>query len=51
MMDIIKEMKQKIPENPVLKKEMDKLMENGLTKTEALNVMIYAWLKDKEEWM
>lgn len=44
MMTVIKNMKEKIPNHPVLKKEMEKLMADGLNQDEALNVMIEAWL-------
>ena len=44
MMAVISEMKKRIPEHPVLKQELDKLMEDGLSEDEALNLMIYAWL-------
>ena len=52
MMAIIKGMKERIPKHPVLKEELEKLMiEHGMTEDEALNLMIYAWLKEKWEWM
>ena len=41
---IITEMKEKIPNHPVLQKEMEKLMADGLSQDEALDVIIYAWL-------
>ena len=44
MMAVISEMKKRIPKHPVLKQELDKLMEDGLSEDEALNLMIYAWL-------
>ena len=47
MMAVIKNMKEKIPNHPVLKKEMEKLMTDGLSQDEALNVMINAWLDSK----
>lgn len=46
-MAVIKNMKEKIPNHPVLKKEMEKLMADGLSQDEALNVMIIAWLDSK----
>lgn len=46
-MAVIKNMKEKIPNHPVLKKEMEKLMADGLSQDEALNVMINAWLDSK----
>ena len=47
MMAVISEMKKRIPEHPVLKQELDKLMEDGLSEDEALNIMIYVWLISK----
>lgn len=44
MMAVIKNMKERIPNHPVLKKEMEKLMADGLSQDEALNVLINAWL-------
>ena len=44
MMGIIEEMKERIPEHPVLKKDLEKLMAEGLSKDEALDVMVDAWL-------
>ena len=41
-------MKEKIPHHPVLKKEMEKLMADGLNQDEALNIMIGAWLSHIE---
>ena len=50
MMAIIKGMKERIPKHPVLKEELEKLMiEEGMTEDEALNLMIYAWLKETWE--
>lgn len=46
MLGIIEEMKERIPEHPVLKKELEKLIANGLSKDEALDVMIDAWLQE-----
>ncbi len=46
-MAVIRIMKEEIPNNPVLKKEMEKLMADGLSRDEALNIMIYAWLDSK----
>ena len=43
-MAVIKNMKERIPNHPVLKKEMEKLMADGLSQDEALNVLINAWL-------
>ena len=42
--DIITEMKEKMSKNPSLQKEMEKLMEDGLSQDEALDIMISAWL-------
>ena len=47
MMAVIKNMKEKIPNHPVLKKEMEKLMADGLSQDEAVNVLINAWLTSK----
>ena len=47
MMAVLSEMKKRIPEHPVLKQELDKLMEDGLSEDEALNIMIYVWLISK----
>ena len=44
MMAVIKIMKEKIPNHPVLKKEMEKLMADGVSQDEALDIMIGAWL-------
>ena len=49
MMAIIKEMKERIPEHPVLKKDLEKLMADGLSKDEALDIMILAWLNTQLE--
>lgn len=46
-MAVIKNMKERIPNHPVLKKEMEKLMADGLSQDEALDVMIHAWLDSK----
>ena len=46
-MAVIKNMKEKIPNHPVLKKEMEKLMADGLSQDEAVNVLINAWLTSK----
>ena len=42
--DIIAEMKEKMSKHPILQKEMEKLMADGLSQNEALNIMIEAWL-------
>lgn len=44
MMAIIKEMKKRIPNDPRLKKELDKLMADGFNENEAINIMIGVWL-------
>ena len=49
MMAVIKNMKEKIPNHPVLKKEMEKLMTDGLSQDEALNVIVNAYLDTDEE--
>lgn len=48
MMAIIKEMKKRIPNDPRLKKELDKLMADGFDENEAVDIMIYNWLKEME---
>lgn len=45
MFNIIEEMKERIPKHPVLKKDLEKLMADGLSKDEALNIMVDAWLE------
>ena len=40
MDNIIKGMKERIPLNPILKKELDKMVADGLSEDEALDVMI-----------
>ena len=42
--DMITEMKEKMSNHPVLKKEMEKIMVDGLSQDEALDIMIEAWL-------
>jgi hypothetical protein len=44
MDNIIKGMKEGIPLNPILKNELDKMVADGLSEDEALDVMILAWL-------
>ena len=44
MDNIIKGMKERIPLNPILKNELDKMVADGLSEDEALDVMILAWL-------
>ena len=46
-MAVIRIMKEEIPNHPVLKKEMEKLMEDGLSQDEALYIMINGWLDSK----
>ena len=41
---LFKEMKPKMKEHPVLKKHLDKMIEDGLSEDEALNIMIDVWL-------
>lgn len=45
MMAVIKEMKNRIPDDPRLKKELDELMADGFDENEAVDIMIYNWLK------
>lgn len=47
-MAIIKEMKKRIPKDPRLKKELDKLIADGFDEDEAVNIMIYSWLQGME---
>lgn len=42
--DMIMEMKEKMSNHPILQKEMEKLMAEGFSQDEALNIMIGAWL-------
>lgn len=44
MIEIFEEMRKQIPHHPTLKKELKKLMDDGLSKEDALNIMILAWL-------
>ena len=41
---LFEEMKPKMKEHPVLKKHLDKMIEDGLSEDEALNIMIDVWL-------
>lgn len=45
--DIIIKMKEMMLNNPVIMKEMEKLMTDGLSQDEALDVLIYAWASSK----
>lgn len=45
--DIITKMKEKMLDNPVIMKEMEKLMADGLSQDEALDILIYAWASSK----
>jgi len=45
--DIIIKMKEMMLDNPVIMKEMEKLMTDGLSQDEALDVLIYAWASSK----
>lgn len=45
--DIITKMKEMMLEDPVIMKEIEKLMTNGLSQDEALDVLIYAWASSK----
>ena len=42
--DMITEMKEKMSNHPVLQRKMEKLMADGLSQDEALDIMIEAWL-------
>lgn len=44
MAQVIEDMKPKMKEHPVLKKHLDKMVADGLTEDEALDVMIEVWL-------
>lgn len=41
---IIKVMKERIPNDPYLKEVLNKLMDDGLSEEEALDLMITEWL-------
>ena len=45
--DIITKMKEMMLNDPVIMKEMEKLMTDGLSQDEALDVLIYAWASSK----
>lgn len=45
--DIIIKMKEMMLDDPVIMKEMEKLMADGLSQDEALEVLIYAWASSK----
>ena len=45
--DIITKMKEIMLHDPVIMKEIEKLMTDGLSQDEALNVLIYAWASSK----
>ena len=45
--DIIIKMKEMMLNDPVVMKEVEKLMTDGLSQDEALDVLIYAWLSSK----
>lgn len=45
--DIITKMKEMMLNDPVIMKEMEKLMTDGLSQDEALDVLIYAWAFSK----
>lgn len=45
--DIITKMKEMMLNDPVIIKEMEKLMTDGLSQDEALDVLIYAWASSK----
>lgn len=42
---IIEDMKERIPEHPVLKHYLEDIMEDGIDKETALDIMITAWIK------
>lgn len=41
---LFEQMKPKMKEHPVLKKYLDKMIADGLSEDEALNIMINVWL-------
>ena len=43
---LFEKMKPKIKEHPVLKKHLDKMIADGLSEHEALNIMIDVWLHE-----
>lgn len=45
--DIIIKMKEMMLKDPVIMKEMEKLMTDGLSQDEALDALIYAWASSK----
>ena len=45
--DIIIKMKEMMLNEPVVMKEVEKLMTDGLSQDEALDVLVYAWLSSK----
>lgn len=45
--DIIIKMKEMMLDDPVIVKEMEKLIADGLSQDEALDVLIYAWASSK----
>lgn len=45
--DIITKMKEMMLNDPVIMKEIEKLMTNGLGQDDALDVLIYAWASSK----
>ena len=45
--DIIIKMKEMMLDDSVIVKEMEKLMTDGLSQDEALDVLIYAWASSK----
>lgn len=45
--DIIIKMKEKMLDDQVIMKEVEKLMTDGLSQDEALDVLIYAWASSK----
>lgn len=45
--DIITKMKEMMLDDPVIMKEIEKLIANGLSQDEALDVLIYAWASSK----
>lgn len=45
--DIITKMKEMMLNDTVIMKEMEKLMTDGLSQDEALDVLIYAWASSK----
>lgn len=44
MIDILEDMKKRIPNHPKLKKTFEDLVNRGMSEEEALDIMITSWL-------